>query len=80
VLVDVREPAEHAVASIEGSVLMPLRQLPRRWHELPRDRTIVVHCKSGGRSAIAVAALRLRGFDARNLSGGFRAWSRGEGR
>jgi adenylyltransferase/sulfurtransferase len=79
VLVDVREPAEHAAARIDGAVLIPLGQLPRRWRELPRDRPIVVHCQSGGRSALAVAALRVGGFDARNLSGGILAWERLEG-
>ena len=75
-LIDVREPSEHAVTSIDGAVLIPLRSLPFRLAEIPRDRPVVVHCKSGGRSAIATAMLRLKGIDAHNLSGGIDAWSR----
>jgi adenylyltransferase/sulfurtransferase len=75
-LVDVREPSEHAVHAIDGAILIPLRQLPFSLDRIPRDRPVVVHCKSGGRSAIAVAMLRLRGYDAHNLSGGIQAWER----
>jgi adenylyltransferase/sulfurtransferase len=73
-LLDVREPSEHAAASIDGAVLIPIGDLDRRLDTLPRDRPIVVHCQSGGRSSRAVARLRREGFDARNLQGGIRAW------
>jgi sulfur-carrier protein adenylyltransferase/sulfurtransferase len=73
-VVDVREPSEHAIAHIDDAVLIPLRELAGRIETLPRDRPIVVHCKSGGRSARAVALLRGRGLDARNLTGGLLAW------
>ena len=73
-LVDVREPSEHASSRIEGALLIPLRQLQSHVSQLPRDRPIVVHCQSGGRSAIAAAMLKVQGFDARNLSGGIKAW------
>jgi adenylyltransferase/sulfurtransferase len=76
VLIDVREPSEHAASRIEGAELIPLRQLPSQIKRLPTDQPIVVHCQSGGRSAVAVAMLRIQGFDARNLSGGIRAWNR----
>lgn len=76
VLIDVREPSEHAASRIEGAELIPLRQLPSQVKRLPADQPIVVHCQSGGRSAVAVAMLRIQGFDARNLSGGIRAWNR----
>ena len=75
-LIDVREPSEHAERRIDGAVLIPLRTLPFRLSEVPRDRPVVVHCKSGGRSAIAVAMLKLKGIDAHNLSGGIQAWER----
>jgi molybdopterin/thiamine biosynthesis adenylyltransferase/rhodanese-related sulfurtransferase len=75
-LIDCREPSEHAAASIEGAVLIPLRELQSNVKRLPKDRPIVVHCQSGGRSAIAVAMLKVQGFDARNLSGGIKAWHR----
>jgi sulfur-carrier protein adenylyltransferase/sulfurtransferase len=76
VLIDVREPSEYAESAIDGSILIPLRKLPFQMDQLPRDRPVVVHCKSGGRSAIAAAMLRLRGIDAHNLSGGILAWAR----
>jgi sulfur-carrier protein adenylyltransferase/sulfurtransferase len=74
VLIDVREPSEAAVCRIEGAVLLPLGALPQRLDQLPTDRPIVVHCKSGGRSAHATAMLRAKGFDAHNLTGGIEAW------
>jgi adenylyltransferase/sulfurtransferase len=78
VLIDVREPSEHAVNRIDGAILIPLRQLPGRMSEIPRDQPVVVHCKMGGRSAIAVGMLKLAGFDAHNLKGGIQAWERTE--
>ena len=75
VLLDVREPAEHAIAHLEGARLIPLGQLERHIGGLPVDLPVVVYCKSGGRSARAVSILRSRGFDARNLAGGILAWS-----
>jgi len=73
-LIDVREPAEHAASRIEGARLIPLLQLQAHVKSLPKDRPIAVHCQSGGRSAVAVAMLRVQGFDARNVSGGIKAW------
>jgi molybdopterin/thiamine biosynthesis adenylyltransferase/rhodanese-related sulfurtransferase len=76
VLIDVREPSEHATSRIEGAQLIPLLQLQAHVKRLPKDQPIIVHCRSGGRSAVAVAMLRVQGFDARNLSGGILAWER----
>ncbi len=73
-LIDVREPSEHAVNRIEGAILIPLRKLQGSLDRIPKDQPVVVHCKSGGRSAIAMAMLKLQGYDARNLSGGIQAW------
>ena len=74
VLIDVREPSEHAMASIEGAVLIPLGTLQDRLSEVPTDRPVVVHCRSGARSARAVAMLRAEGINAHNLVGGILAW------
>jgi sulfur-carrier protein adenylyltransferase/sulfurtransferase len=75
-LLDVREPDEYATARIEGSVLIPLAQVTARAGELPRDLPLYVHCKLGGRSAKAVAALEELGFtNAVNVTGGITAWS-----
>ncbi|MCE9518194.1 MAG: molybdopterin-synthase adenylyltransferase MoeB [Verrucomicrobia bacterium] len=76
ILLDVREPFEHSIAQIKGAVLIPLGELKSRIGELPRDRIIAVHCKSGGRSAQAVGLLHDAGFDqAVNVKGGITAWS-----
>lgn len=77
-LLDVRESDEHARASITGSRLLPLAELEQRIPELAewKDRPIVVHCHTGGRSARAARLLRERGFtDVSNLTGGIEAWS-----
>ncbi len=74
-LIDVREPHEHAIANIPQAVLMPLGTLPDQLGSLPRDREILVHCKMGGRSARAVQFLLDSGFtQVRNVTGGIDAW------
>lgn len=76
-LLDVREPHEQSISRITGAVLIPLGELGTRTAELPRDRRILVHCKSGGRSARAVSLLRDQGFEnVWNISGGIIAWAR----
>ena len=75
VILDVREPHEIAICRIPGSETIPLAQLPQRLIELDSAAEIVVLCKSGGRSATAVALLRQAGFaHAINLSGGILRW------
>ena len=74
-LLDVREPQEYQICSIPGSRLIPLGDLPGRLQELEGRRNVIVHCKSGVRSAKAVTLLREAGFrDAKNLKGGILAW------
>lgn len=76
-LLDVREPDEYAFGNIQGSTLIPLGQVTERSGEIPRDVPLYVHCRSGMRSAKAVAALQQQGFsDIWNVSGGILAWSR----
>lgn len=75
VILDVREPYEHAIANIGGE-LIPLQQLRERMDELDKSRETVVHCKSGARSEIAAGVLRQAGFQkVWNLVGGIDAWS-----
>ena len=74
-VLDVREPQEHQICSIPGAVLIPLGELPNRINELGGHEDMVVHCKSGVRSAKAVKILRNAGFKkAKNLSGGILRW------
>jgi rhodanese-related sulfurtransferase len=76
-ILDVRFPDEYKDGEIPGAVKIPLPVLRRSLDKLPRDRQIWVFCASGKRSYYATRALRLHGFDARNLSGGIltrKAW------
>ncbi len=76
-IIDVREPHEFAIGRIPNSKLIPLGEVVRRRNEIDAGRDVVVHCKAGGRSAKAIAALRDAGFEGRlfNLRGGIAAWS-----
>ncbi len=76
VLIDVREPHEYQICRIPGSKLIPLGEVPKRMNELDSADEIVVHCKSGMRSAKAVDLLMKSGFlKIHNLKGGILAWS-----
>jgi len=76
VLVDVREPHEWAISSFPESVKIPLGSLTESLNRLSTADDIVVHCKSGGRSAKAVQSLRQAGFKrVKNLAGGINAWA-----
>ena len=76
-LLDVRESYEADIADIGANQLIPVGELEDRLDELEADPDdeIVVHCRSGGRSADAVELLRKKGYDATNLQGGTLAWS-----
>jgi NADPH-dependent 2,4-dienoyl-CoA reductase/sulfur reductase-like enzyme/rhodanese-related sulfurtransferase len=73
-ILDVREPGEFKMGHLEGAVNIPLNSLRVRMHELPRDREILAYCAVGQRSYYAARALRLHGFNARNISGGMRSY------
>lgn len=76
-LVDVREPAEYEIVRIPGSTLIPKGDIlsGEALASLPQDRQIVLHCKSGVRSAEALAAVKAAGFkDAVHLQGGVLSW------
>ncbi len=73
-VLDVREPWEYQLANLGGH-LIPQGELPARLGELPRDRTIVTQCKSGGRSQNAAELLKQQGFQVENLAGGILGWA-----
>lgn len=76
-ILDVREPQELDICAIDGVLHIPMRQIPERMGELPKDRDIVVVCHHGGRSAQVTMFLRNQGIDrAINLDGGMDAWAR----
>lgn len=74
-LIDVREPHEFVAGRLPGARLIPLGQLPDRLGEIPRDRPIVLICRSGNRSAQATRFLQARGYQVLNLQGGMLRWS-----
>lgn len=76
-LIDVREAAEVAIASIPNGIHIPLAEVTSRMAEIDPDRDTVVHCKGGVRSAMAIQALQRSGFTGKlaNLKGGITAWS-----
>jgi sulfur-carrier protein adenylyltransferase/sulfurtransferase len=76
-LIDVREPNEYEIVSIPGSVLIPKDQFLNgsALERLPQDRRIILHCKSGARSAECLAVVKNAGFsDAVHLGGGVLSW------
>ncbi|HET6671718.1 MAG TPA: rhodanese-like domain-containing protein [Pyrinomonadaceae bacterium] len=76
-IIDVREANELQIAKIPDTVHIPLGQILTRMSEIDPNRETVVHCKMGGRSARAIAALKQAGFSGNlvNLKGGITAWS-----
>jgi molybdopterin/thiamine biosynthesis adenylyltransferase/rhodanese-related sulfurtransferase len=80
-LLDVRNPHEYEIAKIDGSVLVPLSEIEggpgvEKVRELLNGHKLLVHCKSGARSAKALGFLREAGIDGANVKGGILAWSR----
>jgi rhodanese-related sulfurtransferase len=76
-LVDIRTPAEVAQGAIPSATHIPMHLLPLRAGELPRDKDVVLYCRSGARSYHACQFLAQQGFpNALNLRGGIIAWAR----
>ena len=76
-LVDVREPNEYEIVSIPGSVLIPKGEFlsGAALERLPQDKRVVLHCKSGARSAECLAIVKNAGFsDAVHVGGGVLSW------
>lgn len=77
-LLDVRLPVEHEFVALPNSVLIPIQELPGRWHEVqpkPNEK-LVVYCHHGVRSWHAAAFLEQQGFtDVHSLEGGIDAWA-----
>jgi sulfur-carrier protein adenylyltransferase/sulfurtransferase len=76
-LIDVRESAEWQINRLPGAKLIPLGELPSRLTELPQTEPVVVYCKTGVRSAEALALLKQSGFStARHLGGGIASYAK----
>jgi adenylyltransferase/sulfurtransferase len=75
-VIDVREPYEVDIARIPGTTLIPLGEIEARSGELDPNAEIILHCRSGKRSADALNRLKAKGFThLKNLTGGILAWS-----
>ena len=74
-LIDVREPYENEICTLNG-LLIPIAYIENRMTEISKDKKVVIHCRSGARSAAAIMQLeQLHGFDnLYNLKGGILAW------
>ncbi len=76
-LLDIRTPAEISQGIIPGSEPLPMHLIPVRMNEIPKDREVVLYCRSGARSYQACAYLMQQGYDrVLNLRGGIIAWAR----
>ena len=74
-LLDVREPDEYAAGHIPGITLIPMGEVAARLAELPRDKEIIVTCRTGNRSSQVADLLREQGFtNVHNMTGGIVAW------
>ncbi len=75
-ILDVRQPREYRTGHIRGAQLVPLAELARTVHALPRNREVVCLCRTGRRSRAAARQLSKAGVRAFNLEGGMLAWYR----
>lgn len=73
-LIDVREPEEFAVGTIPGAINIPLGSVRENLDKIPKDKPVIVHCKVGIRGYAAERILRQKGFDVKNMSGGYQVW------
>ena len=74
-LLDCREPHEFQAARIDGSTLIPMRQITQQLDQIPKDRPVIVYCHHGMRSMNVTLWLRSKSVEAQSLSGGIDRWS-----
>jgi rhodanese-related sulfurtransferase len=75
-LLDCREPWEYQTARIEGATLIPMREVPQKVDDIPKDQPVVVYCHAGMRSFNAASWLKRQGVNALSMSGGIDQWSK----
>lgn len=73
-LIDVRTRMEFDEGHLKGAKLMPVQDFGSRISEIDKARPVLVYCRSGHRSAVAMQALLKQGFDAVHMEGGIMAW------
>ena len=75
VILDVREQSEYDAGHIPGVTLIPLNDVPNRLSDIPKDKPVIVTCRSGNRSGQATDFLRQQGYtNVHNMTGGINAW------
>jgi NADPH-dependent 2,4-dienoyl-CoA reductase/sulfur reductase-like enzyme/peroxiredoxin family protein/rhodanese-related sulfurtransferase/TusA-related sulfurtransferase len=79
-ILDVRLPEELSLGMIDGALHIPLQQVRQNLNEIPKDRPVLVYCQTGQRSYFATRALNQLGFEAYNLTGGYKTYSHAVGR
>ena len=79
-IVDVRLPEELALGMIDGAINIPLDDIRQQINEIPKDRPVLLYCQTGQRSYFASRILNQLGFEAYNLTGGYKTYSHAVGR
>ena len=79
-IVDVRLPEELALGMIDGAINIPLQKIRQQVNEIPKDRPVLLYCQTGQRSYFAARILNQLGFEAYNLTGGYKTYSHAVGR
>jgi phage shock protein E len=75
VILDVREQSEYDAGHIPGVTLIPMNTVPNRLNEIPKDKPVIVTCRSGNRSGQVTDFLRQQGYtNVHNMTGGLNAW------
>jgi peroxiredoxin family protein/rhodanese-related sulfurtransferase/TusA-related sulfurtransferase len=79
-ILDVRLPEELALGTIDGSINIPLQKIRQQINEIPKNRPVLLYCQTGQRSYFASRILNQLGFEAYNLTGGYKTYSHAVGR
>ena len=79
-ILDARLPEELALGTIDGSINIPLQGIRQHFNEIPKDKPVLVYCQTGQRSYFVTRALNQLGFEAYNLTGGYKTYSHAVGR
>jgi peroxiredoxin family protein/rhodanese-related sulfurtransferase/TusA-related sulfurtransferase len=79
-IIDVRLPEELALGMIDGAINIPLQKIRQNVNEIHKDRPVLLYCQTGQRSYFASRILNQLGFDAYNLTGGYKTYSHAVGR
>jgi CoA-disulfide reductase len=74
-LLDVREEIEFKLGKIEGTTHIPLHELRTRYEEIPKEKDVIIYCQAGQRGYYAARILTQLGFNVKNLSGGYKAYT-----